>query len=250
MMSETVIVVGAGSAIAQALCRVLASRGCPLVLAARNIEEIEPFASDLRIRHRVSVEIIKFEALEFDRYPEFVESCMKNCRDQFTGVVICHGYLPHLEDAGTDQTEVARTIDVNFKSPAMLLEHFSRHLAASGRGYLAAISSVAGDRGRQSNYLYGASKGGLSVFLQGLRNRLFHSGLHVLTIKPGFVDTPMTQGLIRSNSPLVATPERVALYIDRAIRKRKNVVYIPWFWWPIMTIISLIPESLFKRMKM
>jgi short-subunit dehydrogenase len=112
------------------------------------------------------------------------------------------------------------------------------------------ISSVAGDRGRGSNYVYGSAKAGLSAYLSGLRNRLFAHGVAVITIKPGFVDTSMTAGRLDPKSPLVATPERVAADIDRAIRRRRNVVYTPWFWWPIMIIIRSIPESIFKRLRL
>ncbi len=115
---------------------------------------------------------------------------------------------------------------------------------------IAAISSVAGDRGRQSNYIYGAAKAGLTAYLQGLRNRLFFAGVHVLTIKPGFVATAMTDGLVNPNSPLLATPQQVARDIDRALRCRQNVLYTRWFWRPIMLIIRWIPEPVFKRLKL
>ena len=122
----------------------------------------------------------------------------------------------------------------------------ANHLERRGAGYLAAISSVAGDRGRQSNYTYGIAKAGLTAYLQGLRNRLFHAGVHVLTINPGFTDTPMTRGKVDPKSPMVASPERVARDIDRTIRKRRNVLYTPWFWGPIMMIIRLVPESVLR----
>src|SRR5262249_38784825 len=117
-------------------------------------------------------------------------------------------------------------------------------------GYLAAISSVAGDRGRQSNYVYGAAKSALSTYLQGLRNRLWHKGVHVATIKPGFVDTTMTRGRLNPRSRLVASPERGARDIDRALRRRQNVLYTPWFWRPILRVITLIPEPIFKRLRL
>ena len=131
-----------------------------------------------------------------------------------------------------------------------LLAPLANYLESRRRGYLAAISSVAGDRGRQSNYTYGAAKAGLTAYLQGLRNRLYRSGVHVLTIKPGFVDTRMTQGRVNPNSPLVASAARVARDIDRAIRRRRNVIYTPWFWRPIMLAVRALPEFLFKRLKL
>ena len=112
------------------------------------------------------------------------------------------------------------------------------------------VSSVAGDRGRQSNYLYGSTKAGFSTYLDGMRNRLYRSGVTVITVKPGFVDTSMTWGLLNPKSPLVATPERVARDIARAIRRRKNTVYTPWFWALVMLAIRLVPEPIFKRLSL
>ena len=123
-------------------------------------------------------------------------------------------------------------------------------LAAQEYGFIAVISSVAGDRGRQSNYLYGAAKGGLSVYLQGLRNRGKHCGVHVMTVKPGFVATQMTVGLVDPKSPLVAQPEQVAKDIVRGLKKRKNIVYSRWFWRYIMLMIRSIPEWIFKRLRL
>jgi decaprenylphospho-beta-D-erythro-pentofuranosid-2-ulose 2-reductase len=127
---------------------------------------------------------------------------------------------------------------------------FAAHMVPLGRGYLCGVSSVAGDRGRQSNYLYGSTKAGFSTYLDGLRNRLYRSGVAVITVKPGFVDTSMTWGLLNPKSPLVAAPERVARDIARAIRKRKNTVYTPWFWALVMLVIRLVPEPIFKRMSL
>ena len=124
------------------------------------------------------------------------------------------------------------------------------HLARRGTGYLCALSSVAGDRGRQSNFLYGATKSALTTYLQGLRNRLARQGVAVITVKPGFVDTAMTWGLLKPGSPLVASPDQVARAIEHAIRQQKNDVYTPWFWRWIMAIIKSIPEPIFKRMRL
>ena len=136
------------------------------------------------------------------------------------------------------------SVRFRFGTLNVLANHFeSRH-----KGFICALSSVAGDRGRQSNYLYGSAKGGLTTFLQGLRNRLYHSGVHVITVKPGFVDTRMVFG--KAKLPLVATPERVARDIYQAVKKRKNVVYVPWFWRWIMFMVGSIPEGLFKKLKM
>jgi short-subunit dehydrogenase len=249
-MSETLLLVGAASGIAKALAHVLAERGCRLILAARNLEELERISADLKVRHGADVAIERFDALDFDGHEAFVDRAMTHARDRLDGVIVCHGYLPDQKRAEKDFAEARRTIDVNFLSVASVLERFAARFEEQGRGVLAAISSVAGDRGRQSNYLYGASKAGLSVYLQGLRNRLYRRGVHVLTIKPGFVDTPMTHGRIDPRSPLVVSPERVAKAIDRALRRRRNEIYAPWFWRVILLVIRQIPESLFKRLKL
>jgi short-subunit dehydrogenase len=249
-MSENVLVLGATSGIARALCHVLARRGCGLALAARNREELEKTAADLRVRYQGKVFAEPFEALAFDSHPAFFQRCRKRFGGALDGVILCHGYLPDQGESQTDFAEARRTIDINFTSAVSLLHLAAAALEQRPGSYIAAISSVAGDRGRQSNYTYGAAKAGLSAFLQGLRNRLYRAGVHVLTIKPGFVDTPMIQGRVNPRSRLVATPERVAQAIHRAILRRKNVIYTPWFWKYIMSIIGRIPEGLFKKLKL
>ena len=249
-MSENILILGATSGIAQALCQRLAGRGCQLILAARDRSQLEPMAADLRIRYGTQVFVEPFDALDFAGHAALVDRCVSTLNGELDGVVLCYGYLPDQRQAETDFAETRRAIDINFTSAASLLDLVAARLASRGRGFIAAISSVAGDRGRQSNYVYGSAKAGLTVYLAGLRNRLFQSGVHVLTIKPGFVDTPMTQGVINPKSPLVASPERVARDIDRAIRKQKDVIYTPWFWWGIMLIIRSIPEFVFKRLKL
>jgi short-subunit dehydrogenase len=149
-----------------------------------------------------------------------------------------------------DPEQAARTIDVNFKSYVSLLNAAAMHLRERGGGFLCALSSVAGDRGRQSNYTYGAAKAGLSAYLQGLRNRLAPHGVTVITVKPGFVDTAMTWGLLKAGSALVASPQRVARDIVNAIATRRDVLYTPWFWRWIMLVIRLIPERVFKRLRL
>jgi short-subunit dehydrogenase len=163
-----------------------------------------------------------------------------------------------------DQQEAAhhwsltrQMIDVNFSAAVSVLNRFAAYFEnpalAQGekvRRYICGISSVAGDRGRQSNFIYGATKAAFSTYLAGLRNRLHRSGVAVITVKPGFVDTSMTWGRLNAESPIVAQPERIGRDVARAIRKRKNVMYTPWFWAWIMPIIRLIPEPLFKRLRL
>ena len=248
-MSENVLIVGATSGIAQALSRVMAARGCRLLLAARDAEQLGKLAADLRIRSQAEVMTEPFEALDFDQHPAFFKRCVDRFDGDLTGIVVCHGDLVPQAETQTDFSKARRTIDINFTSVASVLNAAAAYFELQKAGYLAAISSVAGDRGRQSNYTYGAAKAGLSAYLDGLRNRLYSSRVHVLSIKPGFVDTAMTRGLLKP-SPLVASPEQVARDIDRAIRQRKDVLYTPWFWRPIMGIIRAVPESIFKRLKL
>ena len=249
-MSDRVIILGATSGIAKALCRELASIGTPLLLCGRNLGALTLLADDLRVRHGKATPVETFDAHDAKDHPEFVERALAKCEGKLGGVILCYGDLTPQTESQNSADSARRTIDVNFTSAVTLLHAFAEILEKQNGGYIAAISSVAGDRGRQSNYTYGAAKAGLTAFLAGLRNRLFPHGVHVLTIKPGFVDTPMTHGMLNPKSPLVASPERVAKDIVRAIRKRKNTLYTAWFWRYIMFIIRSIPEPIFKRLKL
>ena len=248
-MSENVLILGATSGIAKELSRLLAERGCSLVLAGRDRQELDKSADDLRLRHRVRVDVEIFDALNFAGHDGLISRCLSR-PEPIDGVILCYGSLPDQRQTEIDVGEARRAIDVNFTSAVAILNPLASYLESRRSGYLVAISSVAGDRGRQSNYTYGAAKAGLTAYLAGLRNRLYRSGVHVLTVKPGFVDTPMTQGIINPNSPLVASPKRVARDIDRAIRRRRNVIYTPWFWRPILLVVRLVPEFVFKRLKL
>ena len=250
---ETYLILGATSGFARAVSQVLAERGCRLVLAGRNAKELQRLANDLRIRHQTAVECAAFDALDFDAHAAFVQRSTQLFDGGLDGLILCYGYLAEQAQAQADVAEARRTIDVNLTSAVSVLERFAEYFIdrrTARRPIIAAISSVAGDRGRQSNYIYGAAKAGLSAYLQGLRNRLFAAGVHVLTIKPGFVATAMTDGLVNPNSPLLATPEQVARDIDRAVGRRRNVLYTRWFWRPIMFVIRSIPEPIFKRLKL
>jgi decaprenylphospho-beta-D-erythro-pentofuranosid-2-ulose 2-reductase len=249
-MSENVVVVGATSGIARALCEQLAGRKCGLLLAGRDLEELERCAADLRIRFQVDVCVEHFDASNFEHYREFVHRSMKRFASEPEGFIVCYGVLPDQEEAQQEMDILRHSFDVNLVSVAALLEIVAAHFERRGFGYVAAISSVAGDRGRQSNYLYGSPKAGLSAYLQGLRNRLYRSGVHVLTIKPGFVATRMSAGRVNPKSPLLAAPQRVARQIDRAIRRRRNVIYTPGIWRLIMCVICAIPEAIFKRLRL
>jgi len=249
-MSQTVLVLGASSGIARALCRDLARRGRPLILTGRNAEELERIAADLRVRFEVPVAVEVFDAIEFSEHPELFARCVGHAGGRLETVILCHGWMTEQRRTEESFEDARRTMDVNLTSAVSLLHLAAEHMTEHGEGVIAAISSVAGDRGRQTNYTYGASKAGLQAYLSGLRNRLYHHGVHVLDIRPGLVATAMTDGLVNPKSPLVATPETVASDILRAIEKRKNVLYTPWFWRMIMAVIRCLPEPVFKRLKL
>ncbi len=245
---DPIVILGATSAIARALADAFARDGYPIVLAARDMEEAETIAADIRVRFGVEAHPLLLEADRFDTHEAFVDACRKVADDAIGGIVLCYGFMDQQAKAQADFDIARRTLDVNFTSAVSLLERFAAYFEARGTGFIAAISSVAGDRGRQSNYIYGASKAGLSAYLEGLRNRLYHCGIPVTTIKPGFVDTKMTFGL--PGLFLVASPEKAARAMHAAIVKQRNVVYVPWFWRYIMLIIRHVPEWQFKKMKM
>lgn len=245
----TVVVLGVTSAISRALAAEFARRGHDLIVASRDIEETNAIASDIEVRHRVKVLAKQFEAEAFGSHAAFVNECVRDAGAVLDGVVLGFGFMDEQTTAQSNFEVARKNIDVNVNAVISICEKFAPYLEAARRGFIAGISSVAGDRGRQSNYIYGASKAGMSAYLQGLRNRLHASNVHVITIKPGFVDTKMTWGLPLPG-PLVATPKRAAREIYKAIEAKKNVVYVPWFWRYIMTIICAIPEWQFKKMKM
>ena len=247
-----VLILGASSTIARTIASELARQGRPLVLAGRDAADLEIIAEDLRIRHGVAVETTLFDALDFAGHASFFAGATRIFDAGLEGFVLCHGLLGDQKDAQSDPALCRQILDVNFTSAVAILELSAAYLEGrTGKpGFIAALSSVAGDRGRQSNYLYGSAKAGLSIYLQGLRNRLFRYGIAVITIKPGFVDTSMTWGILKPGSPLVAGPDRVAADIVQAIDRRRSIIYTPSFWRLIMLIIRGIPEPIFKRLKL
>jgi decaprenylphospho-beta-D-erythro-pentofuranosid-2-ulose 2-reductase len=244
----TVLILGANAGIGRALAAEFALHQHDLILAGRDLEELQSLAADLNLRHNVSARAERVDVLNFEALESALAACIAAAGDSLEGVVLCTGYLGDPETARKDLHEARRILDTNFTGSALALQVLASHFEQKRKGFICALSSVAGDRGRQSNYLYGSAKGGLTTYLQGLRNRLFHSGVHVITVKPGFVDTRMVFG--KANLPLVASPQAVARDIYQAVKRRKNVVYVPWFWRVIMAMVCLIPDRLFKRLRM
>lgn len=245
-MSEAVLILGATSAIARATAVAFAARGKALYLASRDLDELQRLATDLRLRYGVEVRYGMFDAEATETHEAFLQSVIEAMPD-VSGVVLAFGYLGD-QQAARDFKVGAKVIAANFTGAASILSHCANYLEPKQRGFIIGIASVAGDRGRQSNYVYGAAKGALALYLQGLRNRLFASGVRVITIKPGFVDTAMTYGL--PGLFLVASPQDIGERIVATLDKSADVVYLPWFWRYIMLIIKYIPEPIFKRMKL
>lgn len=244
-MSKTVLILGATSSIARAIAHRLAAGKHNLILAGRDLDELSRVAADLRLRHGVPVATREFDALAFYAHPAFFEACTREFPNGLDGVILCYGYLGSQVEAQRNFAEVRTIIDVNYTSCVSVLNMAADYLEPRQCGFICAISSVAGDRGRRSHYIYGSAKAALSTYLQGLRHRLAKVDVPVITVKPGFVDTQMTFG--HTGLFLVAGTDAVARDIIRAIEKRKDVVYVPWFWWGIMAVIKSIPERIFKR---
>lgn len=242
-----VLIIGATSAIAQETAKRFAEGGDQLFLAGRSPVKLDALAADLRVRGADKVASMALDLNEFDRHSYLLNAAYEAMGGLDT-VLIAHGTLSDQKACEQDFQVALKEYHTNFLSVVSLLTLLANRFEAQGHGCLAVISSVAGDRGRQSNYYYGSAKGGLSVFLQGLRNRLAQSGVQVLTIKPGFVDTPMTVEF--KKGALWVGPDVIAAGIHRAIRRRSNEVYLPWFWWGVMTVIKAIPERIFKRLKL
>jgi decaprenylphospho-beta-D-erythro-pentofuranosid-2-ulose 2-reductase len=242
-----VLIVGATSAIAEATARLFAAEGDQLCLAGRNITRLTAIAEDLRVRGAAKVETVELDANDF-RQHEPVLSHVAQVMGGLDTVLIAHGTLPDQQACQTSVDAMIEAMTTNALSVIALLTLIANRFEQQGSGTIAVISSVAGDRGRQSNYVYGTAKSAVSTFAQGLRNRLARAGVKVVTIKPGFVDTPMTATF--KKGALWATPGAVAKRIHRAMAKGEDVVYTPWFWRWIMAIIKAVPESIFKKARL
>ncbi|CBL45225.1 Predicted oxidoreductase, short-chain dehydrogenase/reductase family [gamma proteobacterium HdN1] len=242
------LIVGATSAIAEATVRVWATRGYSFYLAARDTRKLEIVRQDLQSRGAVRVETGTFAADQFDQLTEVFDQA-KTALDGLDGILIAYGTLPDQLHCEQDLELAQKEIRTNALSVIHLCGYAANYFEHRKTGTIAVITSVAGDRGRKSNYVYGAAKGMVGIFLQGLRNRLSSCGVSVLTIKPGFVDTPMTHEFDKTG-PLWAQPEIIGEGIAKAVDKRRNVVYLPWFWSFIMLIIKSVPEVIFKRLSL
>ena len=241
------LVLGATSRVAHALAHALAARGHDVCVAARDLDEAERVAADVRVRSGRTCVALRFDAVDFDGHGVFLDAV-----EQAVGPVefaaLAFGEMGEQAESERDAQAARAVIDVNYTGAVSISERLAERFLAHGRGTLVGISSVAGDRGRQSNYIYGSAKGAFALYLQGLRNRLFAHQVHVLTVKLGFVDTRMTWGL--ATGLPIAAPEAAAQAVLAAAERRENVLYYPRFWRGIMGIIGAIPEVAFKRLKL
>lgn len=242
-----VLIIGASSAIAEACARTWAQQGHKLFLAARNAQQLQAIEADLRTRGAAHVGHAVFDALAFDSHVTLLDTA-STAMGGLDTVLIAHGTLSDQERAQRDNAYALREIETNGTSVVSIMGLCAERLAPQGHGCIAVISSVAGDRGRQSNYVYGSAKALVSAFASGLRQRLTPLGVNVLTIKPGFVDTPMTASF--KKGALWAQPAQVARDITRAVDRGQGELYTPWFWWGIMFIIRHVPERIFRRLKL
>lgn len=244
-MNSTWIILGATSSMARAFARAVASEGAGVLLAGRDMEELARLASDCRLRGARIATALHFDA----RDPEtFAPLIARACQEEGElNAAVFAGSMPSQAEIDSDPSLIDGVMADNHTGPARVLHMLAPQMESRGCGAIVGVCSVAGDRGRLNNYVYGAAKAAFATYLSGLRNRLGRSGIHVLTVKPGFVDTAMTWGL--PGMFLVASPEDVAHDILRAVRKGRNVIYTPFFWRWIMLIIRAIPEPIFKKLK-
>lgn len=238
-----ILIIGAKSDIAKEIARVYAKNGYNIYLAARDAKALEDFANDINIRNGALVELKDIDVIDFENHQNFYESLEPKPQ----GVIFVAGYMTDQKECETAWSKTLNTINVNFTGAVSLLNIVANDMEKRKKGFVVGVSSVAGDRGRKANYIYGSSKAAFSAYLSGLRNRLYESSVNVLTVKPGFVATKMTAGLDLP-AKLTAQPEDVAKDIFIAQQKGKDVLYTKSVWKYIMTIIKMIPEWKFKKM--
>lgn len=244
-MEENVLILGAASDMAVAIARKFASAGYSLTLAARNVEKLEAIAADLKVRYNVAVASVKFDALDFASHEQFYHSLAER-----PDVVVCvFGLLGDQFEAQQSWKACEEILFTNYVGAVSILNVVANDFERQKRGTIIGISSVAGDRGRQSNYFYGSAKAGFTAYLSGLRNRLYHHGVHVITVKPGFVKTRMIEN-IKTPGPITASVKKVADSVFTASKRKQNSIYVLPVWALIMLVIRFIPEAVFKRLKL
>jgi short-subunit dehydrogenase len=239
-----ILILGAKSDIAMEIARSYAQKGFGLFLAARGVdEELSKSTADMAIRNNVEVRVLPFDALAYKTHKTFYQEL----NPKPIGVILAVGYLGDQKKGEQDFDEVQRIIESNYSGCVSILNIIANDFEQRKKGFIVGISSVAGERGRQSNYLYASAKAAFTAYLSGLRNRLQKSNVQVLTVNPGFVYTKMTSDLDLPGL-ITAQPAEVARDIIKAQQKGKDVIYTKWFWKYIMLMIRIIPERIFKKM--
>ncbi|MCE2645078.1 MAG: SDR family oxidoreductase [Burkholderiaceae bacterium] len=246
-MNERLLIIGATSAIATAVARRYAGRKARIGLIGRRADALDALAADLGVRGAAEVDAWVLDANDIARHSECLDAAWKRF-DGVDHVLLAHGVLPDQAECQASVAAALASFDTNARSVLALLTDLANRFERQGSGAIGVISSPAGDRGRQSNYVYGAAKAAVTNLASGLRHRLAGKGVRVVTILPGFVDTPMTAAFPKG--PLWAAPEKVAADIDRALARGFGAVYTPWFWRWIMLLIKHVPERLFVKTKL
>lgn len=245
-MPAHILIFGATSAIAHAIGRRYAARGANFVLVGRDPARVQANAADLTVRGAAKAVPVTADLNDSTQHKSLVDRAVTEL-GSLDIVLIAHGVLPDQQRCENDFDELRRVIDTNFTGVVSLASVVAAQLERQRHGSLVVFGSVAGDRGKRGNYAYGAAKAGVAVFLEGLHIRLHAQGVNVLTVKPGFVDTPMTTRF--EKGPLWATPEQVAKAVCHAIDRRRSLIYVPWFWRPVMFVIRALPSAIFDRLQ-
>ena len=241
---RSVLLLGGSSEIGLAIARRCAALKADVAIASRSAVRLEADAQDIRLRYGSSVTLHAFDVLDIAHHAKFLDGL-----GELPEIVVCVvGLVGRQADLAADHASAERVMETNYIAPALLIAEIANRMEARNRGTIVGVSSVAGDRGRASNYIYGSAKAGFTAFLSGLRARLSSSEVHVITVKPGFVATRMTAGM-RLPPLLTAQPEELGEAMIRAIQKKQNVIYVRPVWRVIMLLIGLVPECLFKRLQ-
>jgi NAD(P)-dependent dehydrogenase (short-subunit alcohol dehydrogenase family) len=245
MIGDVWLILGGSSSIGRAFAEVVAAAGSDVILAGRDVADLERTAADVAIRTGRRADVLAFDAEAFDSHDEFATACFGDGARRLN-VFVLFGVMPGQDEIDGAFELARRTVHVNYLGAVSILSRLAPHLEAQGGGRVVVLSSVAGDRGRPKNYVYGSAKAGLNAYLQGLRARLWRRGVTVTTVKAGYLDTDMSFG--HPGMFLVASPEACAKACLNAAEKGREVIYFPRFWWVVMTIIKAIPERVFKRL--
>lgn len=241
-----ILIIGATSAVAMAYAREQAEKKTNFYLLGRTEEKLKIIQQDLEARGAKQVEVAVADLSDVNEHELLINNSFKQLK-RIDVVLVAHGTLPDQKKCQVDVERAVSEFHINGTCTLSLLSHIANAMERQKTGTLAVITSVAADRGRSSNYLYGSAKAAVSTFVEGLRGRLYKSNVHVLEIKPGFIDSPMTNGLDLPRL-LLSTPEKIASIISNAIVKKKNCIYAPFYWWFILTVIKSIPRSIFKKL--